>query len=261
VKPGRTFSLKTVATDDRGDFKDKLDARSATEKNLAKLDELQEVLYAGARHAVLIVLQAMDCGGKDGTIEHIFSGINPQGCSVTSFKQPTRLELAHDFLWRHECATPPKGMIGIHNRSHYETVLVERVRKLVPKEVWRKRYDAINAFEKRLADEGTTVVKFYLHISKKEQAERLQARLDDPVKHWKFDPGDLESRKQWDDYIEAYEDALAKCSTDDAPWYVVPADVKWFRNWVVSDILVRTMRKLDLKFPPPPPGLEKIKVV
>jgi len=260
VRPGKKFKLSRIATDDHGDFKDKEDARQTTQKNLAKLDELQEVLYAGAEHAILIVLQAMDCGGKDGTIEHIFSGINPQGCMVTSFKQPTKLELAHDFLWRIHDAAPHRGMIGIFNRSHYESVIVERVMKLAPKDAWSKRYDHINEFEKLLNDEGTTILKFYLHISKEEQKRRLQARLDDPAKHWKFDPGDLVSRKRWDEYLDAYDDALEKCSTDDAPWYVVPADRKWYRNWVVSDILVRTMKKLKLKYPPPAPGLDKIKI-
>ncbi len=260
VVPGKKFKLSDRPTDDTGRFKDKEDAAGATAKNLEKLEELQELLYAEAKHAVLVVLQSMDTGGKDGTIEHVFGGIDPQGCSVTSFKTPTSVELAHDFLWRHHIAVPPRRMIGIHNRSHYETVLIERVHDLVPKGVWSVRYDHINTFEKMLADEGVTILKFFLHISKDEQKKRLEARLQNPAKHWKFDPGDLKEREHWDEYQEAYEDALKKCSTEHAPWYVVPADRKWFRNWVVSDTLVHALESLDMKYPPPPAGIEKIKV-
>src|SRR6476659_10416888 len=187
----------------------------------------------------------MDCGGKDGSIEHVFSSVNPQGCQVTSFKVPTPLELAHDYLWRIHQAVPPKGMIGIFNRSHYESVLVERVKNLVPKDVWSRRYRHINEFERLLADEGTTIIKFFLHISKDEQKRRMQARLDDKQKNWKFNVGDLKERALWDDYQEAYQDALRECSTDYAPWYVVPADKKWYRNWVISDTIVRTVQSLD----------------
>ena len=261
VTPGKKFKLADRPTDDTGPFKNKQDALGPTGENLEKLDKLQEVLYAQEKHAVLILFQAMDAGGKDGAIEHVFSGINPQGCSVTSFKAPGTLERAHDFLWRHHLAAPAKGMIGIHNRSHYEAVLVERVKDLVPKDVWSKRYDHVNGFEKELSDEGTLVLKFFLHISKEEQRERLQARIDNPDKHWKFDPRDLEERKRWDDYQAAYEDAVKKCSTEWAPWYVVPADRKWFRNWVLSDTIVRSLEKLELDYPPPAKGLEKIKVV
>jgi PPK2 family polyphosphate:nucleotide phosphotransferase len=199
---------------------------------------------------VLIVFEAMDAGGKDGAIEHVFSGLNPQGCTVTGFKVPTPLELSHDYLWRVHARVPPKGMIGIFNRSHYESVLVERVKGLVPKDVWSRRFDHINAFEKLLTDEGVTILKFFLHISKEEQKERMQARLDDPIKRWKFNPKDLDERKLWDDYMAAYEEALNRCSTPYAPWFVVPADRKWFRNWAVSDTLVRALEKLDMKFPP-----------
>jgi PPK2 family polyphosphate:nucleotide phosphotransferase len=260
VPPGKKFRLDDCKTDDTGPFKDKEEAAGPTEKNLKKLAKLQEVLYAQSKYAVLIVLQSMDAGGKDGAIEHVFSGINPQGCQVTSFKVPSTLERHHDFLWRHHDAAPPKAMIGIFNRSHYEAVLVERVHKIVEKDVWSKRYDHINAFERLLSDEGTLVIKFFLHISKEEQKERLQARLDDPAKHWKFDPNDLRERERWDDYQEAYHDAIANCSTKWAPWYVVPADRKWFRNWVISDTIVRSMQKLDLHFPPAAEGLEKLKV-
>lgn len=261
VSNGKKFKLDRCATNDTGDFKDKEDAEPASRKNLARLHDLQEVLYAQGKHAVLIVLQAMDAGGKDGAIDHVFSGINPQGCSVTSFKRPTDRELSHDFLWRIHASAPARGMIGIFNRSHYESVLVERVRKIVPKDVWSPRYDHINNFEKLLADEGTTIIKFFLHISRDEQKERLEARLSDPHKNWKFDPGDLEERERWDDYQEAFEDLLRRTSTDWAPWYVVPADKKWFRNWVLSETIVNTLDALDMAFPPPVQGLEKIRVV
>ena len=261
VVPGKKLKLSDRATDDTGDFRDKADASRATKKNLEKLDELQELLYAEATRALLVVFQAMDAGGKDGAIEHVFSGVNPQGCSVTSFKAPTHLEAAHDFLWRHHDAAPRKGMIGIHNRSHYEAVLIERVHELVPKRVWQGRYDRINEFERLLVDEGTTILKFFLHISKDEQKRRLEARLNEPHKQWKFNPGDLAERKLWDEYMEAYEDAIRRCSQKYAPWYVVPADRKWYRNWVLSDVLVRTLEELDMKYPKPAPGLEKITVV
>ncbi len=261
VQPGKKFKLSDIATDDSGDFKSKGDAAGATEKNLKKLDKLQQVLYAEAKHAVLIVFQAMDAGGKDGAIEHVFSPINPQGCGVTSFKVPTGLELAHDFLWRVHAAAPAKGMIGIFNRSHYESVLVERMHKITPESIWSARYDHINAFEKLLADEGTVILKFCLHISKEEQRKRMEARLADPAKNWKFNPKDLDDRAKWDEFQEAYQDALRKCSTRPAPWYVVPSDRKWFRNWVISDTIVRTLEKLDMKFPTAEPGVEKLKIV
>jgi PPK2 family polyphosphate:nucleotide phosphotransferase len=260
VTPGKKFRIDDYKTDDTGPFKDREEAEGPTQKNLKKLSKLQEVLYAQAKYAVLIVLQSMDAGGKDGTIRHVFSGVNPQGCQVTSFKVPSTLERHHDFLWRHHNAAPPKAMIGIFNRSHYEAVLVERVHKIAPKDVWSKRYDHINAFERLLSDEGTLVLKFFLHISKDEQKERLQDRLDDPAKHWKFDPNDLHEREHWDEYQDAYQDAIGNCSTKWAPWYVVPGDRKWFRNWVISDTISRSMQKLDLEFPPAAEGLEKLKV-
>lgn len=260
VKPGSKVNLKKIKSDDTDGFNNRVACEAASAKNLKRLRELQETLYADATKSVLVVLQAMDAGGKDGTIEHVFGGVNPQGCQVTSFKVPSSLEKAHDFLWRVHAAVPPKGIIGIFNRSHYESVLAERVLKIAPKEVWKERYDHINSFEKLLVDEGTTVIKFYLHISKKEQAERLQARLDDPRKNWKFNPSDLDSRAQWNDYQAAFEDALSECSTAAAPWYVVPADRKWFRNWVVSDILVREMEKLRSKFPKPLKNLTQYKI-
>lgn len=258
VRPGKRFKLTDFPTKDSGPFKDKTEAEPVNERNKGRIHELQDVLYAEAKHALLIVFQAIDAGGKDGAIDYIFSGVNPQGCAVSSFKQPSTLERSHDFLWRHHLAVPPRGMIGIHNRSHYETVLVERVKNIVPKKVWSGRYDHINAFEHMLADEGVTILKFFLHISRDEQKERLEARLHDPHKNWKFDPGDLVERKLWDDYQAAFDDMLERCSTEWAPWYVVPSDRKWFRNWVLSETIVHTMEALDMKYPPPVEGLDKI---
>ena len=260
VPPGKRPNLAKLDPADTGDFKHKADAADATAKNLAHLRKLQNVLYAGAKQSVLIVIQALDTGGKDGAIKHVFGGVNPQGCSVSSFKQPTSLELAHDFLWRIHPHVPAKGMIGIFNRSHYEDVLVVRVHDLVPKPVWQDRYEQINAFEALLTAAGTTVLKFFLHISKDEQRKRLQARLDRPDKHWKFDANDLKERAHWDEYQSAYEDALRKCSTEAAPWYVVPSDHKWFRNWVLSDTIVRTLKQLDLEYPPAAEGLDQIQI-
>jgi PPK2 family polyphosphate:nucleotide phosphotransferase len=260
AEPGKKIKLKKWPTDTIGRFKDKDDAAKQTERNLRKLIELQNVFYADARHALLIVFQAMDAGGKDGAIEHIFSGVNPQGCQVTSFKGPSTLERAHDFLWRIHSACPARGMFGIFNRSHYESVLIERVNNLVPEKVWSRRFETINQFERLLSDEGTIILKFYLHISKDEQKRRFQDRLDDPSKNWKFSPADLEVRKQWDAYQDAFEDTLSRCSTKHAPWVIVPSDRKWFRNWVISDTIVHALEKLDLKYPPPAAGLDKIKV-
>lgn len=260
VKPGSKVKLKSIKPDDRGQFDEKSEGRVETEKNVKRLGELQEVLYAQSEHAVLVVLQGMDTAGKDGAIEHVFEAVNPQGCQVTSFKVPSSLEKSHDYLWRIHNAVPERGMIGIFNRSHYESVLVERVKDLVPKSVWSKRYEQINEFEQMLGDEGITVLKFFLHISREEQAKRLQARIDDPTKRWKFNPADLAERARWDHYTEAYEDALEKCSTDYAPWIIVPADRKWFRNWVISETIVRAMEGLKLEYPPAVEGIEKLKV-
>jgi PPK2 family polyphosphate:nucleotide phosphotransferase len=206
-----------------------------------QLDVLQEQLYAAGTHSVLIVLQGMDTSGKDGTIRSVFDAVDPQGCRVESFKVPTEEELAHDFLWRVHRVTPRKGMIGVFNRSHYEDVLVVRVRGLAPEPVWRARYEQINNFERLLADNGTIIRKFYLHISRDEQAQRLREREADTTKAWKLSAGDWRERERWDEYARAYEDALAKCSTDAAPWYVVPSDRKWFRNLAIAEILVETL--------------------
>lgn len=223
---------------------------------MARIYELQEILFASANHALLIVLQAMDTGGKDGTIAHVFRGLNPAGVRVTSFKKPTTDDLAHDFLWRIHACTPPKGMIGVFNRSHYEDVLVVRVHDLAPKKVWKKRYDQINAFEELLVENGTTVLKFFLHISKEEQKRRLEDRLRQANKHWKFNPDDLKERERWDDYMEAYEAVFSKCNTDFAPWHIVPSNHKWYRNYVVSQTIVKALEAMNLDYPPVPPGLD-----
>jgi len=214
-----------------------------------RLRQLQELLYAEGKHRVLVLLQATDTGGKDGVIRHVFRSVNPQGVKVASFKAPSSRELAHDYLWRVHRETPAKGEIRIFNRSHYEDVLVVRVRELVPREVWERRYHHINEFERMLADEGTTILKFFLHISRDEQAARLTARLEDPEKHWKFDPRDIEDRKRWDAFHEAFEAMLDRTSTQWAPWYVVPSNSKWYRNLVVAETLVRTLESLDMRFP------------
>jgi PPK2 family polyphosphate:nucleotide phosphotransferase len=224
------------------------------------LESLQEKLYADGRHKLLVVLQAIDAGGKDGTIRSVFEGVNPQGVEVTSFKAPTEDELSHDFLWRVHTHVPRSGHIGIFNRSHYEDVLVVRVHDLVPEKRWRKRYGHIRAFEQLLHDEGTTIVKFFLHISKDEQRERQQKRIDDPTKRWKFARADLEERKLWDDYMDAFEAMLEETSTVHAPWFVVPANHKWFRNLVVSRVLVDTLQSLDLRYPEPETNLDGLVV-
>lgn len=258
VVPGKKCRLREIDPADCGDYKGKQEAKKQLETDRAELVGLQELLYAEGKHAVLIVVQAMDTGGKDGVIAHVMSGVNPQGCVVTPFKVPTPLELAHDYLWRVHKAVPPKGMIGIFNRSHYEDVLVVRVHSLVPKDVWSQRYEQINQFEKHLTENGVTILKFYLHISKEEQRRRLQARLDDPTKHWKFSVGDLKERALWNDYMAAYEDAVNLTSTQWAPWYVIPADRKWYRNLVVARVLVETLRGLRMKYPRPAEDLTKV---
>jgi PPK2 family polyphosphate:nucleotide phosphotransferase len=261
VGPGERFSFADRdprATDGAPGGKKPTSAKLP--KLARKLAGLQDRLYAESSQALLVVLQAMDAGGKDGTVKHVFGGVNPQGVSVTSFKVPTPEELAHDFLWRIHANVPRHGYIGIFNRSHYEDVLVARVHELVPEKVWRRRYGHINHFEALLNDAGVRVVKLCLHISREEQAERLQARLDDPTKRWKFNPGDLAERERWDDYLAAYEEAIRETSTEHAPWYVVPADRKWFRNWAVSRIVLETLADMDPQYPPPAEGLDGITV-
>lgn len=229
---------------------DKAAAEPELDRQLARLADLQDRLWAEAKHSVLVVLQGIDAAGKDGTINKVMEAFNPQGCTVTSFKVPSAEELAHDYLWRIHKAVPRAGEIGIFNRSHYEDVLVVRVHGLVAKAVWWKRYDQINDFERHLTDSGTTIVKFFLSISRAEQRERFQARYDDPTKRWKFAMGDLQERKRWDDYQAAFDDALTKTSTEHAPWYVIPANHKWFRNLAVATILADTIEGLDPQYPP-----------
>jgi PPK2 family polyphosphate:nucleotide phosphotransferase len=219
------------------------------EKTIKRLDNLQDLLYAGKKRALLVVLQGMDAAGKDGTIRHVMSGVSPQGCSVTSFKVPSAEEQAHDFLGRIHKAVPEKGMIGIFNRSQYEDVLVVRVHKLVPKAVWHARYEEINRFERNLVENDVKILKFFLHISKEEQKKRFDERLDDPDKHWKFTKADTAERRFWDDYVEAYEAVLSRCSTEYAPWFLIPADHKWFRNLAVSRIIAETLEDFDMQFP------------
>ena len=226
-----------------------------------RLALLQERLYAGAKGAaagspesrrrLLLVLQAMDCGGKDGATKRVAGAMNPLGLSIAAFGKPTEEERAHDFLWRIEQKLPPYGFVGVFNRSHYEDVLIVRVHNLVPPRIWRARYDQINRFERRLVDSGLTLVKVMLHISYEEQRQRLLARLDDPTKYWKFNPADIDEREYWDDYQRAYADALRRCNTPDSPWYVVPADRKWYRDWALANLLVETMEEMDLRYPEP----------
>jgi PPK2 family polyphosphate:nucleotide phosphotransferase len=259
VKPGSRVDLRQWDPGDKSAFEgDKQESREVLHTLNERLEALQELLYAEDKHRVLIVLQAMDTGGKDGTIRHVFEGVNPQGVKVASFGVPTPEELAHDYLWRVHKQTSGKGEIVIFNRSHYEDVLVVRVHNLVPPEVWGKRYGHINDFEQMLAQEGTTILKFFLHISKEEQKERLQARLDEPHKRWKFNSGDLEERKLWPAYMEAYEEMLGKTSTEWAPWYIVPADRKWYRNLVVAQVIVETLEGLEMRYPQPKEDLNHV---
>lgn len=259
VKPDTEIDLKEMDPDDKSEFDgDKDDAKRELKELTDEMDALQERLYAESKQAVLFVLQAMDSGGKDGTVRSVFGRINPQGCRVTSFKAPNWAEQAHDYLWRVHAAAPPRGQIGVFNRSHYEDVLVVRVHNYVPRDVWSKRYDHIKAFEKLLTDEGTTIVKFFLHISKEEQRNRLQDRIDDPTKHWKFNPNDLKERALWDEYQKAYQDALNKTSTDYAPWYVIPANHNWYRDLMVARIVSKTLKRLDPKYPETDADFSKI---
>ena len=261
VEHGEKVKLADWDPNDKGDFKgNKEEGLAELVKLNEKLETLQEMLYAEHKHKVLIVLQAMDTGGKDGVIRRVFDGVNPQGVRVASFKVPTQEELDHDFLWRVHKVTPGKGDIAIFNRSHYEDVLVVRDHNLVPPKVWKKRFDQINQFERVLAENGTTILKFYLHIDMDEQKERLQARLDEPAKRWKFRLGDLEERKLWLAYMQAYEDVLSRTSTEYVPWYVVPANRKWYRDLVISSVLVKTLEGLDMKFPEPEENMDGVVV-
>jgi len=259
VKPGKRVDLNRWDPDDTSALDgSEEEAEDRLVKLNRQLEDLQELLYAEGKRRLLVVLQAMDTGGKDGTIRHVFEGVNPLGVKVASFKVPTQEELGHDFLWRVHKQTPTKGEITIFNRSHYEDVLVVRVHRLVPPEVCRGRYGRINDFERMLAEEGTTILKFFLHISKEEQKKRLQARLDERDKRWKFNVGDLKERRLWSAYMEAYVDAIGKTSTQWAPWYIVPANHKWYRNLVVCTVIVETLKSLKMRYPEPEVNLDRI---
>ncbi|MBN1247185.1 MAG: polyphosphate kinase 2 family protein [Anaerolineae bacterium] len=253
IQPNTEVDLSAWDPRDTSAFNgDKAAGKQALRMLNKRLEELQELLYAEGKRKVLMVLQAMDTGGKDGVIRHVFDDVNPQGVKVANFKVPTPVELSHDYLWRVHKQTPGRGEIVIFNRSHYEDVLVVRVHNLVPESVWSRRYQHINEFERLLVEEGTTILKFYLHISKDEQKERLQDRLDEPDKRWKFSLGDLDERALWGDYMAAYETMLSKTSTEWAPWYLIPADRKWYRNLVVGSVLVSTLQAWDMQ----PPAFE-----
>ena len=259
VNPDSEVKLSKLDPSYRGKHESEEDAKQEIEASCQKLFHQQALLYAEHKHAILVVLQALDAGGKDGTIKHVFTTLNPQGASVASFKQPTSTELAHDFLWRVHPHAPGKGEIVIFNRSHYEDVLVTRVHKLIDKETWTRRYQRIRDFEALLAENGTLVLKFFLHISREEQLARFEQRLDDPHRNWKISESDYSERALWDDYIEAFEDAIRATSAKAAPWYVIPSNHKWFRNLAVSQIMADTMEELKLAFPPPSVDLAEIR--
>ena len=267
VKPRKSLKLKSFDPDETGDYKKnddgKATAKAETERLVARMGKLQERLYANGSRALLVVLQGMDTSGKDGTIRSVMSGVNPQGCKVAAFKAPSKEELAHDFLWRVHREAPPKGFIGIFNRSHYEDVLITRVHGWISDKEVRHRFDQIKEFEQLLVESGTAVIKFFLHISKDEQKERLEERIRDPEKRWKWNSGDIEERKLWDVYMRAFEDVLSATSTDRAPWYVVPANRKWYRNLVVADRIIDVLEGMNLKTPPATQGVDfdKLKIV
>jgi len=259
VDPGTKIDLDNVEADFKPDGMDRDEAEAKLRDLTEELRDLQHLMYAEDRRSLLIVLQGRDAAGKDGTIRRVFGPMNPQGTRVTSFKVPTEEELAHDFLWRCHRAAPRRGTVGIFNRSHYEDVLVVRIHNLVPEEIWSKRYDHINAFERLLADEGTVILKFYLHIDRDEQLERFKKRIDNPKKNWKISDADYSERPHWDAYTEAFEEVFSRCSTEVAPWYVIPANRKWARNLVVAEIVADTMRSLDMRFPEPEVDMEEIR--
>jgi PPK2 family polyphosphate:nucleotide phosphotransferase len=261
IEPGRRARLGRRDPADLEAFHDRDAAEKQSKKDGAVINELQDRLYAEGKRALLVVLQGIDTAGKDGTIRHVFKETGPLGVSVTAFGEPTKTELAHDFLWRAHVAAPRRGFIGIFNRSHYEDVLVVRVRKLAPAAEIETRYDQINAFEKILSQNGTRILKFMLHISKKEQRERLQERLDKPAHRWKFNAGDLDDRKHWDKFMAAYQLMLDKCSSEWAPWYVIPADHKWARNAAITAIVRQTLEEMNPQYPKPPWNPKDFKVV
>ncbi|PIS11000.1 MAG: polyphosphate kinase 2 [Bdellovibrio sp. CG10_big_fil_rev_8_21_14_0_10_47_8] len=260
VKPGDKIKLKDVRTDFHGDFKSHKKAKPEIGKHLIKMDELQYLMYAEHRHSMLIILQGLDTAGKDGVIRHVLTGLNPQGSIVTGFKQPTPQELDHDFLWRVHAHCPAKGAVAIFNRSDYEDVLITRVHKKISEKECADRFELINDFEKLLVNENrTTILKFFLHISKEEQLERFGDRLKDPSRHWKISDSDYKERQYWDRYMKAYEDVLANTSTKHAPWYVIPSDHKWFRNLAISQIITKSLESLEMKVPPATVNIEKIR--
>ncbi|HEY9077666.1 MAG TPA: polyphosphate kinase 2 family protein [Anaerolineaceae bacterium] len=261
VKPGEKIDLSKINPSDKGDWEGKKEKGvEIFLQNRQKIVQLQEILYAEHKRRLLVIIQAMDTAGKDGTIRAVFEGVNPQGVRVASFKVPTPIELDHDYLWRVHSQVPGKGEITIFNRSHYEDVLVVRVHKIVPEAVWQKRFQHIRDFEQMLVDEGTTILKFFLHIDLEEQRERLLERIEDPEKQWKFNPGDIDERKLWNEYMHAYEDVLEKTSTEAAPWYIIPANANWYRNLLVSSIIVNTLENLGMKYPQPVENIQQYRV-
>ncbi|HEY2106617.1 MAG TPA: polyphosphate kinase 2 family protein [Candidatus Binataceae bacterium] len=259
VEPGARVRLGKIDPAFKGKHESHKAAMPLIDKHVERMAKLQYLLYADGNQSLLVVLQALDAGGKDGVVRHVFSAMNPQGTSVFGFKQPSKYEAAHDFLWRAHQHAPAKGEVVIFNRSHYEDVLVVRVHKLVPKSAWSKRYELINDFEKMLTENGTRIVKLYLHISPQVQLERFKQRLDDPARHWKISETDYSERELWPDYIEAFEEAMEKTSTRHAPWYVIPSDHKWFRNLAISEIVADTMENMDLKLPPTQVDIARIR--
>lgn len=260
VEPGAELRLKDRDASDAEFSEGKSESKREIAGTLEKLEPLQDLLYASHQRKLLIVLQGMDASGKDGTIRNVFEGMDPLGIRIASFEAPTKEELDHDFLWRIHKQVPGRGEVTIFNRSHYEDVLVVRVRNLAPEDVWRPRYQQIVDFEKLLTDTGTTILKFHLQIDKEEQRERLQKRIEDPAKRWKFRRGDLEDRLLWDDYQAAYEDALSRTSTEAAPWYVIPSNRKWYRNVVISNIILKTLQSFEMSYPEGEEGVEGIVV-
>jgi len=260
TREGRRIRLRDIDPDDDAGLGNKEKAQARLAEDLERLRKLQLLLYADNRYALLVVIQAMDTGGKDGTIRHVMSGLNPVGCVVTSFKVPTPDERQHDFLWRIHRAVPPKGVIGVFNRSHYEDVLVVRVHDLVPKKVWERRYREINNFERALHENGVEILKFYLHISKAEQARRLRSRIEDKSKNWKFSEADIAERRLWSDYQEAFEDAINECTTPWSPWHIVPANKKWARDCVVARAMADRLESLKLRYPKPTVDFSKIRI-
>ena len=259
VVPGRHIQLQDFDPKNADHDGGKKDAHDTLKKLKERMDEMQFQLYSEQKRSILVCLQALDAGGKDGVIRHVMGAMNPQGCRVVGFKEPSSEELAHDFLWRIEHQVPRRGEVVVFNRSHYEDVLIARVHDLVPESVWSKRYEQINDFERRLAENGTHILKFFLHISKDEQLERFKDRLDDPTRHWKISDADYSERKYWDDYEAAYDAVLSKCSTRHAPWFVIPSDRKWFRNLAIAQIIVETMEDLKIEVPKPTVDIEEIR--